>query len=82
MSSSLIDGLPRASSKQVGLIVARMRRVGLADRDAGLAFCTRVTCRPITSRSDLTADEASWVIDLLDTWHRDGADPTLTERSN
>ncbi|WP_147264183.1 hypothetical protein [Desertihabitans brevis] len=74
--SLTVDGLPRASSKQVGLVVARMRRVGLTDRDAGLAFCARVACRPISSRSELTADEASWVLTALDTWHRDGVDPT------
>lgn len=72
-------GVGRVSQKQLGYIGAMCAEVGLGDRDDAIAFVSRVACRPIGSRRDLTRDEASWVIRSLQIWKDEGRDPSLEE---
>lgn len=58
------------TSAQLKKMGAAMREAGLTDRDTALAFVNEVLQRPadqqVTSRNELTLDEASRVIDTLE----------------
>ena len=58
------------SAAQLKKMGAAMREAGLTDRDTALAFVNEVLQRPadqqVTSRNELTLDEASQVIDALE----------------
>lgn len=54
-----------ASEKQVKMMGALMGKLAMNDRDTALAFVADVIGHPVASRNDLTAKEASAVIDAL-----------------
>ncbi len=54
-----------ASPKQVAMIGAIMRDLGLTEREDALKYVADVIGRTVASRNDLTAREASAVIDAL-----------------
>lgn len=62
-ASSTDDMITSAQLKKLG---AGMRDVGLNDRASALAYVADVIGREITSRNELTKDEASRVIDALE----------------
>lgn len=47
-------------------IAIALHRFGLTTRDQALGYCSAVAGRPLASRKDLTAREASRVLDLLE----------------
>ena len=55
-----------ASEAQIKKMGAQMRELGMSDRDIALAYVKDLIGREIESRSDLTREEASKVIDALD----------------
>ncbi|MDN4173956.1 recombinase RecT [Nocardioides sp. SOB77] len=57
------DGITSAQLKKMG---AAMREAGLTDRQPALDFVAGVIGREVSSRNDLTKDEASLVIDALE----------------
>lgn len=57
--------LPLITDQQTKLLGVLMKQADLTDRDAALAYATKVIGREISSRNELTADEASRVIDQL-----------------
>lgn len=57
------DGITSAQLKKMG---AAMREAGLTDRADALAYVAGVIGREVTTRNDLTKDEASRVIDALE----------------
>ena len=63
-AESVING-NGASTKQIGMIGALMTKLGMTDRDVAIAYISDVARRPLTSRSDLTKQEASAVIKSL-----------------
>lgn len=67
------------SPAQMKKMAAAMREAGIADRDAALAFVNEVLQRPadrlVTSRNELTLDEASTVIDALEREAAQAEDP-------
>ncbi|GAA3172874.1 recombinase RecT [Nonomuraea roseoviolacea] len=68
--SSTDTGERMVTSAQLKKMGTAMREAGLTDRDAALAFVNEVLQRPaeqqVTSRNELTLDEASRVIDALE----------------
>lgn len=54
-----------ASEKQIKMLGALMGEAGLKDRDTALAYVADVIGHPVSSRNDLTSQEASKVIDAL-----------------
>jgi hypothetical protein len=71
------DGPAGISPAQTRLMGALMRTAGLPDRDSALAYVNDVIGRTVESRSDLTSQEASKVIDALqqETKDQNGGDP-------
>lgn len=57
--------LPMITGQQTKLLAVLMKEADLTDRDAALAYAGKVIGREISSRNELTADEASRVIDQL-----------------
>lgn len=78
--SDAVDMVTSAQLKKVG---AAMSSLGLTDRADALAFVTSVVGREITTRNDLTKDEASRVIDRLEELEAADAssEPTLEEQA-
>lgn len=61
-------GITSGQLKKMG---AAMRERGLTERTDALDFVTAVIGREVTSRNDLTRDEAGKVIDALEDWSSD-----------
>lgn len=57
------EGITASQLKKMG---AQMREADLTDRTAALAYVAKVIGREVSSRNDLTKDEASRIIDALD----------------
>ncbi|MCU1492086.1 MAG: hypothetical protein JWM85_3491 [Acidimicrobiaceae bacterium] len=51
---------------QLRRIAILLNEFGIANRDQALGFCSAIAGRPITSRKELTAREASHVLDDLE----------------
>lgn len=62
-ASSAADGITAGQLKKMG---AAMREAGLTAREPALAFVAKVIGREVSSRNDLTKDEAGRVIDALE----------------
>lgn len=62
-----------ASQAQIKMLGALMSQAGMTDRDAALAFVADTIGRPVGSRNELTAREASRVIDALQALAGEGA---------
>jgi hypothetical protein len=60
----LVEGITQPQSKKLH---AGFNDLGITDREQRLAYCTNLIGREITSSNDLTKDEASRVIDALET---------------
>lgn len=56
---------PPITDAQMKALHASFNDHGITDRDERLAYCTEVTQRDLTSSKDLTKEEASRLIDLL-----------------
>lgn len=59
------EAVPMITSQQTKLLAVLMKEADLTDRSAALAYAGSVVGREISSRNELTADEASRVIDQL-----------------
>lgn len=55
-----------ATRGQLRDLAVALQRFGLSTRDQALGYCSAVVGRPIASRKDLTAREASAVLDRLE----------------
>jgi len=55
-----------AARGQVRAIAIRQREFGLSNRDQALGYVAAVVGHPVASRKDLSAREASAVLDRLD----------------
>lgn len=74
---SLPEGITAAQIRKLGV---SMREAGLTDRDNALAYVAGVIGRTVSSRNELTKDEASRVIDALDAGENpDTVDAELVE---
>lgn len=72
------DGPPGITPPQTRLMGALMRTAGLPDRDSALAYVNDVIGRTVASRTELTTQEASAVIDALqtETAQQSGGEPS------
>jgi hypothetical protein len=65
--------LPAITKLQLRKIQTLFREVGITDRKARLVFCENIIARPLKSSNDLTMDEASRIIEVLEQLREDAA---------